>query len=202
MLNKIREIRKERGLSQSQVAEHLTKSLGKKTDRVYSKDYISKLERNDRALKQDVMIEIAEVLGCSPLDLADKGESFFVDVIGEITDYGDVSLLSGKECEKVDAPTGARGKEVRALRVKGDGMPPFKDGWLLFVEQLPDSAKENYADCINCLCLVSLESGKHLIREVRRGYSDGLWNLFSYQLPQLEDVALTSCDKIIDIRPV
>lgn len=61
-----------------------------------------------------------------------------------------------------------------AVRVRGRGLPPFRDGWTLY---LTDWAEGVPAEWVSKFCLVELEDGSRVLRDIRPGYDPGTWNL-------------------------
>lgn len=90
-------------------------------------------------------------------------------------------------------------RPLAIVKVRGDWLLPFKDGWTLFCDRDPQGVPEA---CINQLCLVQLaDSGRKFIKEVRRGSAPGLYTLISWRTSPIENVKLDWALLIVDIRP-
>jgi lambda repressor-like predicted transcriptional regulator len=80
-------------------------------------------------------------------------------------------------------------EEYVAFEIEGFSMPPAEPGWVVLfrkVEALPE-------DLINSPVLVDTKDGRRLFKRLRRGYSDGLWNLESWDgSPLIENVEITT----------
>lgn len=103
------------------------------------------------------------------------------------------------DCECVQAPAGFYAAEVVALRIRGDAMEPFlEDGTLIFYHTRIHGDCDQY---LNKLCVIGLKDGRVLVKKLKRGYSFGRYNLMSFNAKLIEDVEISWCAKVIDIRP-
>ena len=144
--DRIRTLRKEKGLNQEQFSEALNKQFGLKTDRVM----ISKWETGFQTPIMNTIICMAKYFNVS-IDYLNGNENFSkrsstsslppnitesyttFPVIGEVAAGYDVPALEDWEGETVDIPdTYLKGRsrdEFFVLRVKGDSMfPTYQDG--------------------------------------------------------------------------
>lgn len=85
-----------------------------------------------------------------------------------------------------------------AALIRGDSMPPFKDGWLLIYRRDRDGVTE---DCVGGLCLVDVKQGPTLVKILRKGSKRGLWTLESWNGPPRKDVLINWAAPILYIKP-
>ena len=85
-------------------------------------------------------------------------------------------------------------EDLIAFEIRGDSMPPYSDGDLVYVEvsdALPGP------DIINKLCVVELDNGDMLVKMVRRGYAPGRYNLHSFDgRPPIEDARVIKAARV------
>jgi len=102
----------------------------------------------------------------------------------------------GQGLEQVEPPPGET--DCLALRIRGDSMHPFQEGWLVFYRRDFDGVPEN---CVGQLCIVQVKEGPVLVKVLRKGAKKKSWRLESWNAPPREDVKLDWASKVIDIRP-
>lgn len=87
-----------------------------------------------------------------------------------------------------------------ALTIRGDSMRPLRDGWLVYYSKDVDGID---GDCLNQLCVVRLVDGRTLLKELRRGYSIGRFNLHSWAAGTsvIEDAEVEWASKVLAIVP-
>lgn len=83
----------------------------------------------------------------------------------------------GGGLDLVDRPPDAHDDGLVALRIRGDSMRPLRDGWIVFYSRHAEGVP---ADAINNLCVIRLRSGETYLKELRRGYTAGRFNLHSW----------------------
>ncbi len=85
-------------------------------------------------------------------------------------------------------------EDLIAFEIRGESMPPYNDGDLVFLEQsdaLPGPELHGK------LCVVELDSGELLIKTVRRGYTEGRFNLHSTDgRPPIEDARVVKAQRV------
>lgn len=179
--NRIRELRNARGMSQS--------ALGKAVNA--SGMAVSFWETGERRLKAGDMERIAEALGVAPSEIL-PAEASNVPVVGrvgagaEVTPFDDHA--KGEGLYEVECPRGLDPKATVAVEVVGASMEPLiGEGWVLFYDRSPEPTP---SAVIGKLCIVKLEDGRTLVKQVRRGPEKGRFNLVSLNAPMIEDVAL------------
>ena len=151
---------------------------------------IDKLEKGVRRMTFDWARRLAVPLEIEPEDL--MGGERNVPVVGrvgagaEVTPFDDHA--KGDGMFKIECPRGLDPKATIAVEVVGDSMAPaIMEGWVLFYDRSPEPTP---SAVIGRLCVVKLEDGRTLVKQVRRGPEKGRFNLVSLNGPMIEDVAL------------
>jgi phage repressor protein C with HTH and peptisase S24 domain len=102
----------------------------------------------------------------------------------------------GQGLEHVEPPPGEG--DCLALRIRGDSMHPFQEGWLVFYRRDFEGVPEN---CVGQLCVVQVKDGPILVKILRKGTRKKAWRLESWNAATRDDVKLDWASKVIDIRP-
>ena len=91
--------------------------------------------------------------------------------------------------------------DLVALRIRGNSMRPLREGWLVYYRRDADGVDEG--TCLNQLCVVRLVDGRTLLKELRRGYQAGHYNLHSWAAGAdvIEDVAVAWASPVSAILP-
>jgi phage repressor protein C with HTH and peptisase S24 domain len=187
------------GLSQAEIARRASTSKTK----VSQQNVQQLLDGRNKTSKH--LPAIAEVLGVDiGWLLTSKGSSLrktktpvicYIGAGAEMHPIDDHP--QGQGLDEVDAPFGI-GDCVAAI-VKGDSMlPMMKDGWLVFWSREHMGVPE---ECLGQTCVVAVQNGPTLVKELHRGSRKGLYNLLSWNAPPRLDVKLAWAAKILDIRP-
>jgi transcriptional regulator with XRE-family HTH domain len=201
--NRIKDIRKERGMTLEKLAASVNTSRGQ----------IYQLENGLRKLSHDWMVRLAKPLHCNPEDfirMKDKGVPIlgYVGAGEQVYPYDDLPSLkdigeSDKQmvnCEFAEAPAGATYPDLIALRVKGNSMEPFlREGSLVYYGDRRDSA---FDDLLNNHCVVGLKDGRLFLKILKRGSSPGKYNLLSHNATMIEDVELEWAAKVLFVKMV
>lgn len=89
--------------------------------------------------------------------------------------------------------------DLVALRVRGESMRPIRDGWLVYYRRDADGVDENA--CLNRLCVVRVDDGRTLLKELKRGYTPGRYNLHSWAAGAelIEDVSVVWASPVMAI---
>lgn len=156
-----------------------------------------------RGIRAAEVVEMAKHLWVTPEELlprlgADMSGMHKVDQVpvkGWVDAAGAVHEGGVRGSGTVKAPPDAA-PDLWALRVQGGPM----EGWVLYIKP----ADGVTADAVGRLCLVKPMQpalGEMLLRWVRRGYEDGIWNLggFSGQ-GQEEEARLVSASPVVWIK--
>ena len=79
------------------------------------------------------------------------------------------------DLDEVDPPRDASDRTV-AVEIRGDSLGSFFNRWLVFYDDVRQAVTP---DLIGELCVVGLEDGRILVKQVQRGRAEGLFNLLS-----------------------
>lgn len=111
-------------------------------------------------------------------DMVKRGSSQVVGYVGageQVFPMDDHELGAG--LEEVELPPGLVGEGYVALRIRGSSMRPLRNNWVIFYKREQDGVPD-YA--LNDLCVVKLTDGRMYVKELRRGYTPGRFNLESW----------------------
>lgn len=106
----------------------------------------------------------------------------------------------GAGLDTVERPPGVTEDDLVALRIRGDSMRPLRDGWIVYYRRDADGVAD---DCINQLCVIRTTDGETYLKELRRGYSPGCFNLVSWAsgTDPIEDAPVAWAARVLSIRP-
>lgn len=188
MENRIAEWRKRRKMSQELLGEKL--GSGRST--------VTKLERGEIPLSDKWMTRIANVLGCSPIDLLGGGN---VAVVGKIGAGGTISYADdyekGGAVDYVSRPPEVSG-ELVGLIVEGESMlPKFDPGDIVFISRNFDGVLPEY---VNRFCACRLANGQTLLKRLSRGSVPGRYTLRSLNADDIEDVTLEWATPVVAVK--
>lgn len=195
---KLRKIRESLGLNQAEMA----KSIG------VEQPSVSRYERDQSDPEDAVLLKYCTLSGHTLSELR-YGRviktSRRVKVIGyvgageAVVPIDDHAQGAG---ESAPFPEGISPSETLvAVRIKGESMRPMRDGWLLYYKREQEQGVPD--DCLNQLCIVGLADGQVLVKEIRRGYQKGRYNLHSWTagVDVREDQNVLWAAKVLSIRP-
>jgi lambda repressor-like predicted transcriptional regulator len=155
------------------------------------------LQGRSESLRGQTEQLLAVALGVTVSQMYDSPEINLVPVVGRIGAGAIVLPFEGDQeaMDYVAAPPTIEAKDVVAYEIEGYSMPPFKPGNRVFARRddcgIPD-------DCLQQMCIVKLTDGRQLFKIVRRGYSDGRYNLHSLDgEPPIEDVTLEWAARVV-----
>ena len=189
--NRIRQWRKRRGLTLQVLAGHLGTSAG----------HLHKWETGKVSITLDRLGDVAAALGCNVLDLVEGLAN--VPVVGRVGAGSEVHAVDdhamGRGTHYVRCPNGLDAQQTVAVEVVGDSMLPIEEGWLLFYTRDYDGVP---SECLGKLCVVQLdEDGPRYVKRLKHGRQPGLFNLYSTNAREMEDVALAWAAPVLDARP-
>lgn len=193
--NRIRELRLARGWSMEKLGEEIGASHAA----------IQRWEVGKRRLKSEEMRRIATAFEIDPGDLLDASERN-IPVIGYVGAGQFVAFddhAKGQGIGETECPRGLDPKATVAVRVRGDSMAPLiQDGWLLFYSRTPES---DATAVLGKTCIVKIEGengaeGDTMVRQVRRGFTPGRFNLVPMNGAMAEDVALEWAAPVLDMK--
>ncbi len=191
MENRIRYWRKLRKLTLEKLAEPLGTSAG----------HLHKWETGKVSITLDRLTKVADALGCTIIDLVEGLAK--VPVVGKVgagsvvLSIDDYALGQGER--EVRCPTGLDPQQTVAVEVEGDSMLPIEEGWLLFYTRNYEGVP---VECIGKLCVVQLfDDGPRYVKRLKLGRKPGLFNLYSTNAREMEDIALAWAAPVLDARP-
>jgi transcriptional regulator with XRE-family HTH domain len=168
MSNRIKELRKIKGLTQEQLAEAVGMSHA----------YILRIERGERNLSSKWTSKISEVLGVSESELFPQ-DTLEMPILGYVGagDTVNIEHIDIDNSQDMTPRPSGMPKDSIAFRVKGDSMRPMlRDDDLILC--LPQS--QNWQNLIGELCVVKTSENEIYIKELRKGYEEGTVRLISY----------------------
>jgi hypothetical protein len=99
------------------------------------------------------------------------------------------------DLDEVDPPRGST-EDTVAVEIRGESLGAFFNRWLVFYD---DVRRPVTPDLIGELCVVGLEDGRVLIKQVQRSRTEGLFNLISSVDKPILDVAVEWAAKVNSI---
>ena len=180
MQNRLREIRKAQGRTLVDVAA----AAG------MSHVQVSRLEKGERQLKSWQIEALAKALGVTAADiLLDGGQVPVVNYVGAGSEVWPIDdYEKGGAARFVPCPRGLNPATTLALVVRGSSQEPaIGEGWLVFYSREPE---QDIYGVVGKLCIVKAVDGPTMLKQVRRGYTPGKFNLLSVNAVPMEDVAL------------
>lgn len=203
---RIKRLRKEKRLTQVQVA---TLVIGQTS----AQPSVSRWENDEDTPNPVYMEKLAELFGVTEAELhygpdADlhpsQPSTQIVPLVGFVGAGDQVFPIDdhplGHGLEEIELPFTVGNRNRVAVKVRGDSQRPMlRDGWVLSYSRDWEGVPDH---CVGQLCVVKVsEDGPTLIKEVRRGYSRGRFNLLSTNAQPIEDVALDWAAPIDIILP-
>lgn len=189
--NLIRHWRKRRDLTLEKLAAKLDTSPGN----------LHKWETGKVSITLDRLSDVADALGCSLVDLIDGLAR--VPVVGRVgagtvvEDHDDQPLGYGDR--QARCPNGLDPSVTVAVEVVGDSMLPIEEGWLLFYTRDYDGVP---VECLGKLCVVQLvDDGPRYVKRMKLGRKPGLFNLYSTNAREIEDIPLAWAAPVLMARP-
>ena len=189
--NRIRRWRKRRGLTLQVLAGHLGTSAG----------HLHKWETGKVSITLDRLGDVAAALDCNVLDLVEGLAN--VPVVGRVGAGAEVNAIDdhamGRGTRMVRCPNGLDAQQTVAVEVEGDSMLPIEEGWLLFYTRDYEGVP---SECLGNLCIVQLaDDGPRYVKRLKHGREKGLFNLYSTNAREMEDIALAWAAPVLDARP-
>lgn len=179
--NRLREVRDALDISQTEAG----KRVG------ITQQQVAKYETGALRLKVDMLDRFAMAYGVAPADLLSTNTGT-VPVVGRVGAGAEVNPIDdhakGEGLYSVECPRGLDPKATVAVEVVGDSMAPLiLEGWVLFYDRSPEPTP---SAVVGKLCVVKLEDGRVLVKQLKRGPEKGRFNLLSSNAAMIEDVAL------------
>jgi hypothetical protein len=132
-----------------------------------------------------------------PSDEPEEPPARKVRVVGYVGAGSEAHLyaVAQGDLDEVDPPHGST-EDTVAVEIRGDSLGSFFNRWLVFYD---DVRRPVTPDLIGELCVVGLEDGRILVKQVQRSRSAGLFNLFSSTEKPILDVAIEWAAKVNSI---
>lgn len=162
-------------------------------------------ENGQRGLRRDSAEKYARAFRVSPAWLL-TGEGIMLrknvmPVWGHVGLGEEVTLVDGQDdapLEQIELPFGFALENCGALIAKGDSQYPRVKNGEVVIYQRTDRPP---ADLVGRECVVKLIDGRVLLKTIRRGVSNGLFDLESHSRPLQESVKLDWVAELIAIIP-
>ena len=213
MKNNLKKIRELRGLTQEGLAAKIVPPT--------SRSVIVNLEKGINKLHSEWLRKLSIALHCAPEELIADSSPVMVPVVGYVGAGSKIYPIddypTGSGFDEVEPPPGINPSKTVAVTIRGDSMHPvFQDGWTVFYDKKRDvdtpprrdglhvpynkSTGEPLSEFFNKPCVVKLKDGSMYLKTLKRGSRPGVYNLVSYNAPDIEDAALEWAAKIIFIK--
>lgn len=164
----------------------LSRLMTRKLKRSISVSAINKMLSNARAISGDELLAIADITGF-PLPFSSKNQSQ-IEIVGTATAGGIVRFYS----EEIFTD------QLLAIEIQGDWFGPLFDHWLIHFENTRYPASKAID---GHLCVLCLEDGRVLVRQLRQGSRRAKWTLVSNFDPPIYDTSVRWACRVRQISP-
>ena len=166
-----------------------------------SAGHLHKWETGKVSVNLKRMGEIADILSISVVDLVDELPK--LPIVGKVGAGAMVESIDdfplGEAAKYCRCPAGLDPRYTVAVEVVGDSMLPIDEGWLLFYTRNYDGVP---SECLGKLCVVQLrDNGPRFVKRLKQGREPALFNLYSTNAREIEDVELAWAAPVLDARP-
>lgn len=166
-----------------------------------SAGHLHKWETGKVSVNLKRMGEIADILSISVVDLVDEPPR--VPIVGKVGAGAQVESIDdfplGEAPKYGRCPAGLDPRYTVAVEVVGDSMLPIDEGWLLFYTRNYDGVP---TECLGKLCVVQLDdNGPRYVKRLKQGQNPALFNLYSTNAREIENVPLAWAAPVLDARP-
>lgn len=121
----------------------------------------------------------------------------YVGAGAEIIPFDD--FPKGGGLDEIPCPAGLNPARTVAAIVRGRSMEPaIPENWRVFYSRDPEQAADGV---IGKLCVVKITDGPTMLKQVRKGATDGLFNLLSFNAGLLEDQELDWASPVRAMQP-
>ena len=136
--------------------------------------------------------------GPRPADEPEAPISFKVPVVGYVGAGAKAHFYDVEqgELDLVDPPRDATEATV-AVEIRGESLGAYFNRWLVFYDQIHHPVIE---DLVGELCVVGLEDGRVLIKQIQRGRPPGRFTLISANDDPIENVPLKWAARVNNIQ--
>jgi len=182
------------GISQAELARRIGES--------WDHHKVSRIESGRTGLDVRELDPIAAALGVAPEELLISAETARVPIVGYVGAGAEVfpieELPRWEGINEIECPRELNPDDTEALIVEGDSMLPIEPRSVVFVTRSRPSTPD---DVLGKLCVVELADGRRLVKQVRRGYQKGRFNLISTNAAPIEDVEIERAARVRAIIP-
>ncbi len=186
--NRLRELRKARGLTLQEVGELAG----------ISHVQVSRLEKGGRRLKDTQMTALARALKVSPQDLLETEVVPISGTVGITGQSNSAIVVRNHREESAAVPRGLKAADVECIKIVGSQFQPILgDGWLAFY--LRPAEGEISAEAVGKLCVVHSQYGETLLAQILRAPEPGLYNLVGINSPIVENVDLAWAAPVVEL---
>lgn len=188
MANRLKQVRKTRKLTQA--------ALGLLVNT--SQQQIFRLEKGTRRMTFDWADRLARAMAVKPAELIGD-ERLSVPIVGRVVAGARIEMIPLDDRDAVECPEHLDPATTAAVEIQGDALLPIPASWLVFYSRGDVAVPTGL---LGTLCVVKIGgNGPTLIRELRRGYSWGRYNLVGHGVAPIDDVELESAALIRGILP-
>lgn len=186
--NRIREWREKRGLTIEALAEMAGLSVS----------YLSRMERGGRNVSLKNIAKLAVPLRISEADLAPSRPPT-VPLVGYVGAGAAMILYADSQgpFDEVPAPEDANELTV-AVEIRGESLGSIFDRWLVYYDRVEEPPT---GDLIGKLCVVGLEDGRILVKQLKKGQLYKKWTLGSNVEPPIYDVVVVWAARVKQMSP-
>ncbi len=138
-------------------------------------------------------------------------------ISGYVGEESEIFLSDSDNKEEVECPPGFEPGDLSAVRIEGDSMVPvFHNGWVIYYSrsasaklqsgsglQVPynkTSGGDKFAEFVGKPCVIKLTDGRLMLRTLKTGSKAELYNLISYNSPDIKDAKIEWVARIIFIK--
>lgn len=187
MGNNLKKLRELRNWTQQQAAD----AMG------YSKGGYLKLERSERGLTLPIIEKAAGVYGVPTTEVYTEEE--LVPLVGYVGAGAEMHYYADGDNPDDFVPMVPQGSaRTVAVQIRGSSLGSIFDTWLVYYDEVRDPPSY---DMLGKLCVVGLEDGRVLVKKLRRGSANGLYNLESTTEGLIEDVPVAWAAKVKVMTP-
>lgn len=179
------------GISQAELGRQLSATLRRNIDRAA----VNKMTKGGRAIAGDEMLEIERITG---FNLPVEDSYCQAPLIGYVTDGSSVIVLEqGIGDKMVESYRGAP-KNTKAIEIKTDSLGAAFNGWLAHYDDVLDYVPDQY---LGLVCVVWVDDGRVLFRQVFKAEIDGLYTLRSTFEPPMHEIKIDRIALIRNMQP-
>lgn len=162
-----------------------------------SRGQFIKLERGERRLTTDYITMAARAFNVSESDVFSEAEP--IPLVGYVGAGAEAVFFGEGQGPFDDAPPIANATtQTVAVEIRGGSLGPLFDRWLCYYDDRHDPPTQ---DMLKKLCIVGLEDGRVLVKQLVASRVHGLFDLWSNNEPPINDVAVAWAAVVTAIRP-